>query len=108
VSATVGSARYEGGVDVTVECPRLIDGDPCEAEHDAYVTDGGSFVLKATACAFCKVEWTEAEREVMKQAALDAVDNYDPSDADIARMLDGPSRDDIGYSQARIQREFKR
>jgi hypothetical protein len=92
VSARVGGARYEGGVDVTVECPRLIDGEPCEAEHDAYVTDGGSFVLKATACAFCKVEWTEAEREVMKQAALDAVDNYDgPGDEYYAAQFDAVS-----------------
>ena len=111
-----GGTPY-GGTDLVLLCPRrvLVDvtrkgeyhDEPCEAELDAVDTYG--LLTHAKECPYCEGEFTDDDRAALQKQAKYAIDNYDPTDAELASYYaQGESAGEVQERQARIQRELKR
>jgi hypothetical protein len=98
MSAKCTGGTFHGGSAVTVECPKLEQDEsgvgftPCEAEIEVEVYSK-SVVFIDKKCPCCDTVFAENDvvRAAIEAAALDAVNNYEPSEAQLQALMEGPS-----------------
>lgn len=98
MKARVVGGTYDGGTRVLVERE---NGYECEVTERA----NGTLCLMVEAG---DPPLVRDEIDAVERAAVDAINNYDPSDADIEAYYAGtPERGEVAEQMARIQRELK-